>query len=278
MLEKIKKTTTFLVSKIKDTPEIGMITGTGLGSIAEKMTIDIRLSYKDIPNFPVSTVEGHRGTLVAGRLAGRQIIVCDGRFHLYEGYSPLEVVFPVRVMSMLGVRYLLISSAAGGLNPQFESGDLMIITDHINLTGTNPLIGPNMDVFGIRFPDMSSVYDPRLISLAREAAVESRISIRQGIYAGLTGPSLETPAETRFLRIIGADSVGMSTVSESIAGVHCNLKIIGIVVVTNINLPDCMQKTSIEEIINTAETAGQRLAELWEKIISKLPVQGLGNK
>jgi len=248
-----------------------MITGTGLGSITQQMAVDFRLPYEKIPHFPVSTIEGHEGTLVVGNLGGRPIVAMEGRFHIYEGYTPKEITFPVRVMAMLGVKYLLITSAAGGLNPQFETGDLMIVTDHINLTGDNPLTGPNLDSFGPRFPDMTRVYDTDLIRLVREKSLESGILIRQGVYAGLVGPSLETPAETRFLRITGADAVGMSTVLEAIVAAHCGLKIVAIAVITNVNLPDCMKQTSIEEIIATAMQAGSHLSVLWESIITDLP-------
>lgn len=272
MLESIKQTADFLGSRIAEPPKIGMITGTGLGPITENITVDFRLSYDKIPNFPRSTIEGHKGTLVAGKLAGKSMIALEGRFHLYEGYSPQEITFPVRVMAMLGVTHLLISSAAGGLNPQFETGDLMIVTDHINLTGTNPLIGPNLDTFGPRFPDMTRVYKPDLIKLAREEALKQGIFFQQGVYVGLVGPCLETPAETRFLRMNGADAVGMSTVSEAIVGVHCGMAIMAIVVITNMNLPDCMEKTSIDDVITTAQHAGIKLACLWEKIIDSLPI------
>ncbi len=271
MLGKIKETSDFLKSKMAGIPEVGMITGTGLDSLTDQMTVSFRLPYKDIPNFPISTIEGHSGTLVVGELAGKEMIAMEGRFHIYEGYSPAEITFPVRVLAMLGTKYLLISSAVGGLDPQFEKGDLMVVTDHINLTGTNPLIGPNLDDFGPRFPDMSAVYDADLITLARQEALESRIPLRQGIYVGLVGPSLETPAETRFLRMAGADAVGMSTVSEAIVAVHCGLRIMAIVVITNMNLPDCMQETSIEEVIATARESGKALSELWKKIIRGLP-------
>jgi purine-nucleoside phosphorylase len=274
MLEKIRQTMDFLASRMVESPKIGMITGTGLGSLTEKMVVDFRLPYEEILNFPKSTIEGHKGSLVVGKLADKPIIALEGRFHLYEGYTPLEITFPVRVMAMLGVEYLFISSAAGGLNPQFEPGDQMLLTDHINLTGTNPLIGPNLDTFGPRFPDMVNVYDTDLLALARKKAPESGIPIREGVYVGIVGPSLETPAETRFLRMIGADAVGMSTVSEAIAGVHCGLKIMAIVVITNMNLPDCMKRTSIEEVITTAERAAPALSALWERIIENLPIAG----
>jgi len=272
MIDKIKKTTDFLASKMAISPKIGMIAGTGLGSLTDKMEIDFRIPYEDIPNFPRSTVEGHHGILVSGSLAGKPCVALEGRFHIYEGYTPEEITFSIRVMAMLGVEYLIISSAAGGLNPQFETADLMVITDHINLTGNNVLTGPNLDNFGPRFPDMSAVYDPDLITLIKRKALEAQISIQQGVYIGVVGPSLETPAETRFLRMIGGDAVGMSTLSETIVGAHCGMKIMAIAVITNVNLPDCMKKTSMEEIIFTAQRAGPKLTMLWEKIIKSLPV------
>ncbi|UCG67523.1 MAG: purine-nucleoside phosphorylase [Deltaproteobacteria bacterium] len=268
---KITEAADFLRERIKKEPLIGMITGTGLGSLTEKMDVDLRLPYKEIPNFPISTIEGHKGTLVSGTLANKSVIAMEGRFHIYEGYSPKDITFPIRVMSKIGINYLFISSATGGLNQQFEPDDLMIVTDHINLTGNNPLLGPNLDQFGPRFPDMSEVYDQDLVTLAREKALETGISLRQGVYAGLLGPSLETPAETRFLRMIGADAVGMSTVSEVIVGVHCGLKIMVIVAITNVHRPEATEKISIEEVIASAEKAGPKLALLWEKIISTLP-------
>lgn len=268
---KITEAADFLRERIKKEPLIGMITGTGLGSLTEKMDVDLRLPYKEIPNFPISTIKGHKGTLVFGRLANKSVIAMEGRFHIYEGYSPKDITFPIRVMSKIGINYLFISSATGGLNQQFEPDDLMIVTDHINLTGNNPLLGPNLDQFGLRFPDMSEVYDQDLITLAREKALETGISLRQGVYVGVLGPSLETPAETRFLRMIGADAVGMSTVSEVIVGVHCGLKIMVIVAITNVHRPEAMEKISIEEVIASAEKAGPKLALLWEKIISTLP-------
>ena len=270
MIKEIQAATDFLASRIKTSPKIGMITGTGLGDLTEKMEIDFRIPYKEIPNFPTSTIPGHKGILVSGTFANIPVLAMEGRFHIYEGYSLEEITSPIRVMSSLGINYLFISSAAGGLNPRFEPGDLMIVTDHINLTGNNPLIGPNLDQFGPRFPDMSRVYDPDLIALAREKSLKRTITLRQGVYVGITGPSLETPAETRFLRMIGADAVGMSTVSEVIVGVHCGLKVMVIVAITNVNLPDCMKSTSIEEVIATANSASPALADLWEAIIAEL--------
>jgi purine-nucleoside phosphorylase len=271
IIEKVAESTAFLAGKIGKKPQIGMITGTGLGSLTDKMDVDIRISYEDIPHFPISTIIGHKGTLLSGELGGKAILAMEGRFHLYEGYTPREITFPIRVMSKLGIRYLYISSAAGGLNPLFEPADVMLVTDHINLTGQNPLMGPNLDEFGPSFPDMSAVYDRDLMKLAREKALVLGTPLREGVYAGITGPSLETPAETRFLKMIGADAVGMSTVLEVIAGVHCGLKIAVIVAITNVNLPDCMKPTSIEDVIATAEKAGLTLAALWAEIIKGLP-------
>lgn len=271
MKERIQEAVDFLSSKISSPPIIGIILGTGLGGITEKMEVELRVPYAKIPHFPVSTIEGHRGTLVFGTLADKRVVAMEGRFHLYEGYSLEEVTFPVRVMSKLGVQYLFISSAAGGLDPAFTPGDLMVVMDHINFSGTNPLIGPNLDTLGPRFPDMSEVYDQNLINIAKKEAADIDISLKEGVYVGVLGPSLETPAETRFLRMAGADAVGMSTVSEVIVGVHCGLKILLIVVITNVNIPDAMEKTSIEEVIAAAEKASPRLSLLWKKIIGALP-------
>jgi purine-nucleoside phosphorylase len=271
MANDLKETCDFLGTRLKDRPVIGIITGTGLASVTDLMSIDLRISYAAIPHFPRSTSEGHRGNLATGRLAGLPSMALEGRFHLYEGYTPEQITYPVRVMAALGVEYLLISSAAGGLNPLFQPGDLMLVIDHINLTGTNPLVGPNLDSFGPRFPDMSEAYDLSLVALAEKTALESRILLRRGVYAGVLGPSLETPAETRFLRMIGADAVGMSTVSEVIVAAHSGLKTMAIVSITNVNLPDCMEKISIEDVIAAAEKTGASLACLWERIAACLP-------
>ena len=272
MEERIRKSASFLLSKMKYPPEIGMITGTGLGSLTDRIRVEARVPYEDIPHFPRSTVQGHKGSMVLGTLSEKTVMAMEGRFHLYEGYSPLEVTFPIRVMSRLGVKYLLISSAAGGLNPHFSKGELMLVTDHINLTGTNPLIGPNLDDMGPRFPDMTAAYAPDLVTLGLQTALRMSIPLQRGVYAGLTGPSMETPAETRYLKRIGADGVGMSTVLETIAGVHGGLKVMAIVVITNMNLPDCMEETSLEAVIETAKTSGKALSRLWEQFISGLPI------
>lgn len=270
MIDQIKQTTDFLANRMPKTPKIGMITGTGLGSLTDKIKAHFRLSYKEIPNFPVSTIQGHKGSLVSGELKGKEIVALQGRFHLYEGYTAQEITYPIRVMSLLGVKYLFISSAAGGLNPQFERGDVMVVTDHINLTAHNPLIGPNIEELGPRFPDMAEAYDPKLKEIAKAKALESRIPLREGTYVGVLGPSLETPAETRFLRMIGGDAVGMSTVLEAIVGAHCGLRTTAIVAITNVNLPDCMEKKSLEDVLSAAQETSSKLALLWEGIINEL--------
>ena len=271
MEDHIREAAEFVKAGIGGKIEVCMITGTGLGSLTGPMDVRERIAYEDIPHFPRATIEGHRGTLAAGTIGGRNVCALEGRFHLYEGNSPDRVVFPIRVMSLLGARYLLISSAAGGLDPLFAPGDLMAVTDHINMTGGNPLVGANLDFFGPRFPDMSRVYDPDLLQLASDTALGMRIRLQKGVYIGVLGPSLETPAETRFLKMIGADAVGMSTVHESIAGVHCGLRILAIVVITNVNLPDCMEATSLDAVIANAGKASKSLSMLWEKIIERLP-------
>jgi len=267
MLQRIQEASDYISSRIQARPRIGIITGTGLGGLTSAMNVDLRFPYEEVPHFPRSTTEGHKGTLAFGPIGSVTAMVMEGRFHLYEGYDAKEVAFPVRVMSRLGAEILIISSAAGGLHPLFQGGDLMMVTDHLNLTGRNPLIGPNLEEFGPRFPDMSRVYDRDLMALARRKALELSIPLKEGVYAGILGPSLETPAETRFLRTIGADAVGMSTVLEVITAVHCGMKILVIVAISNVNLPDCMKETSIEEVIKMAEKAGKKLAPLLKEIV-----------
>jgi purine-nucleoside phosphorylase len=269
MLRMIGEAVDFLKSKMKFAPEAGLIAGTGLGDVSRNMRVDLRLSYQEVPHFPRSTVPGHRGDLVFGRWDESPVVVMEGRFHLYEGYSPQEVIFPVRVMAKLGIKILVAVSAAGGLNPLFQPGDIMMVTDHINLTGRNPLAGPNLDEFGPRFPDMSRVYDRDLMAIARDEALKSGLLLREGVYVGILGPSLETPAETRFLRMAGADAVGMSTVHEVIVAVHCGLRIMVFVAITNVNLPDCMSRTSLEEVIASAQKTGPRLSTLIPKVLAR---------
>jgi purine-nucleoside phosphorylase len=268
--QKAIETANFLKSYIKTSPKIGLIFGTGLGASNEFLDISVSLEYEDIPHFSTSTVESHYGRLVFGNIHGKQIMAMQGRFHLYEGYSPLEVTFPIRVMQELGVKVLIPSNAAGGLNPNFIAGDIMIITDHINLTGSNPLIGPNEESWGIRFPDMIEAYDKELMELAESIGRDEGISLQKGVYAGLKGPSLETPAEIRFLRTIGADAVGFSTVQEVIAAVHAGLKVFGLSIITNIHDPDNPMPTTVEEVIAVAAEAAPRLETVIKKVIDRI--------
>jgi len=251
-------------------PRVGIILGTGLGKLVDRVSIRESLSYDDIPHFPSSTVEGHAGRLLFGRLAGKNVVIMQGRAHYYEGYSLSEITLPVRVLKRLGIEILIVSNAAGGLNPLFSAGDVMVISDHINLTGQNPLIGPNLDLFGPRFPDMVAVYDRELIQIAEQEAAKVRVKMQKGVYVGIIGPSLETPAETRFLRMIGADAVGMSTLPEVIVGVHCGLRILGFSAISNINLPDCMEPATLKEILKNAAVAGRKMIKIVEGVIKRI--------
>ncbi len=268
--QKVIETTRFLKSHIEKLPEICILTGTGLGESVESLNISTLLEYKDIPNFPVSTVQSHFGKLLAGSMQGRQVIALQGRFHLYEGYTSLEVTFSVRVMQELGVKILILSNAAGGLNLGFKTGDIMIIADHINFTGSNPLVGLNEETWGERFPDMSSAYDKKLAGLAESSAKKTGIYLQKGVYAGLKGPSLETPAEVRFLKTIGADAVGFSTVQEVIAAVHAGMKVLGLSTITNVHNPDAPAPASVEEIIAVAKEAAPKLETIIKEVIRNL--------
>ncbi|WP_373497783.1 purine-nucleoside phosphorylase [Desulfococcus sp.] len=264
----------FLEKRIGIRPRVGILTGTGLGESAGGLTVREAFDYSDIPHFPVSTVEGHRGRLLFGDSGGMPVTVMQGRIHLYEGYTPLQVTFPIRVMRRLGVTTLILSNAAGGFDPAFVPGDIMIITDHINLTGANALMGPNEADWGIRFPDMNHVYDPALRALAREAAGQCRIPLREGVYAGLTGPSLETPAEVRYLKIIGADAVGFSTVQEAIVAVHAGMRVLGLSIITNVNDPDRPVPATVEEIIAVANRAAPALERLIQTLLERVAAHG----
>ena len=266
MKSKVLESASFLRNYFDIPPEIAIFTGTGLGETAELLSVKHTLDYSRIPHFPVSTVPGHAGRLLIGTLHDKSIMAMQGRFHLYEGYSAEEVVFPIRVMRQLGVKVLVLTNASGGLDPDYEPGDIMIITDHINLTGENPLIGPNIEEWGDRFPDMSAAYDRRLSQAAEEAAASEGIVVRKGVYAGLKGPSLETPAEVRFLQTIGAQAVGFSTVVEVIAAVHASIRVLGLSIVTNVHHPEAPEPASVDEII---EIAGQSAPQL-EKIIARI--------
>jgi len=252
----------FLKGRISLDPEWGIILGTGQTRLNEYLEGGESLRYEALPHFPRPTSPSHQGLLSWGRLSGRNTLVFHGRFHFYEGYSLRQVTLPIRVMAGLGVKGVILTNAAGGLNPGFKAGDLMLITDHLNLTGDNPLVGENVDAWGLRFPDMSRVYDEALRRLAKEVAAQEGLALRQGVYVGIKGPSLETPAETRFLRLIGADAVGMSTVPEAICAVHAGLKILGLSVISNLNLPDTMAPISIEAVIAQVAAAEENLVRL----------------
>jgi len=251
-------------------PRLGIILGTGLGALADEIEDSAVIPYEEIPGFPVSTVETHTGRLILGRLEGQPVVAMQGRFHRYEGYSLQQVTFPVRVMRDLGAETLLVSNACGGMNPMWDVGDLMLIADHINLIGDNPLVGPNPDELGPRFPDMSEPYDGELQRLAVEVARELRITLRRGVYVAVTGPNLETRAEYRFLRLIGADVVGMSTVPEVIVAVHAGMRVLGVSIITDRCLPDALQPASVEEIIAVAAEAEPRLTRLIKNVVARM--------
>ncbi len=268
--EKIEEAAQTIRDRCDLAPGVGLVLGTGLGSLAEKIDVAARLSYAEIPHFPDATVEGHAGELLLGRLGGRAVVALSGRFHCYEGYSLQEVTFPVRVAKMLGVHTLVVSNASGGMNPLFKAGDIMLITDHINLMGDNPLIGPNDDSLGPRFPDMCEPYAKELIALAQQAALDLGINLRQGVYLGCTGPCLETRAEYRMMRGMGADAVGMSTVPEVIVAVHAGLKVLGLSVITDECLPDALEPADIEKIIATANAAEPKLTDIVGECLKRL--------
>jgi purine-nucleoside phosphorylase len=260
--EQVEECVRFIGPRLTAEPSWGIILGTGQGLWAGRLKGGGSLPYEELPHFPPATSPSHHGRLAWGRVSGKEVMLCQGRFHAYEGYSLRQVTFPVRVMASLGVKNLIVTNAAGGLNPLFKAGDLMLICDHINLMGDNPLAGENIDAWGPRFPDLSQVYDPRLREQTEAVARRLGIGLRQGVYVAVKGPSLETPAETRFLRQIGADAVGMSTVPEVITAVHAGLRVLGISVLSNLNLPDAMAPIAIEAIIDTVARAEPQLVEL----------------
>lgn len=251
-------------------PEIGIILGTGLGGLVSSISIEKEINYGDIPHFPVSTVETHKGKLIYGTINGKYALAMQGRFHYYEGYSMQEITLPVRVMKLLGIKYLLISNACGGLNPNYTQGDLMLLTDHIDLLPDNPLTGKNIDEMGVRFPDMSEPYSSKINSLFEELASENNIKLHKGVYVALAGPNLETKAEYKFLRLIGADGVGMSTVPEVIVANHCSLPCAAISVITDMCIPDQLEKVSLTEIVDVAKTAEDRLNKLFVEAVTRL--------
>jgi purine-nucleoside phosphorylase len=269
MLEKINHTTEFLRKEGMTDPDAGIILGTGLGGLTEKIKNRIELSYKDIPNFPVSTVEGHEGKLIYGDFGNKKIVAMNGRFHYYEGYSTELIALPVRALKYLGIRCLFLSNAAGGLNPDFRIGDIMIITDHINML-PNPLIGPNDDRIGVRFPDMGEAYDRDLIKKAIQIAADNKIRIRKGVYLATSGPTFETPSEYRHFRIIGADAVGMSTTPEVIIARHMNLPCFAVSIITDLGVEGKIEYTTHESVIKEAEKTEAMMTTIMTEMIDSL--------
>ncbi len=267
----IKEAVEYIQQKLPVKPSIALILGSGLGVLAEDINNKIVIQYKDIPHFPKSTVAGHKGQLVIGTIEGKNVIAMQGRFHFYEGYSMNQVTFPIRVFKELGIEALIITNAAGGINKSFQPGDLMIITDHINNMGTNPLIGPNLDELGTRFPDMSQVYDLEYINHATACAKELNLNIQKGVYVGNTGPVYETPAEINMLRTLGGDAVGMSTVPEAIVARHASLKVLGISCISNMAAGVLDQPLSHEEVIETTEMVKEDFLRFIKKVIHSLP-------
>ncbi|NMM54066.1 purine-nucleoside phosphorylase [Paenibacillus aquistagni] len=265
--EHIEAAASYIKGKTEVAPEVGLILGSGLGVLADLVENPTTIAYSDIPHFPQSTVEGHAGELLIGTIQGRGVVLMKGRFHMYEGYGPEMTAFPVRVMKAIGVKQLLVTNAAGGVNTSFEAGDLMLISDHLNMTGTSPLIGANDNKLGPRFPDMSQAYSKRLRQAAHEVAAKHSFTFREGVYAGLLGPSYETPAEIRMLRTLGADAVGMSTVSEVIVASHAGMEVLGISCISNMAAGILDQPLSHEEVMETADKVREQFLKLVLDII-----------
>ncbi|RYY10975.1 MAG: purine-nucleoside phosphorylase [Chitinophagaceae bacterium] len=270
VIEQIQETTSYIKSVYSGRPLVGVVLGSGLGNFASGIKIDKEINYNDIPNFPVSTVEGHQGKLIFGELGGKHIVAMAGRFHYYEGYTVQEVVFPIRVMKAMGVETLLISNAAGGVDPSFRVGDLMVITDHISLATSNPLLGKNLDALGPRFPDMSEPYSKQLIKKAEQISDDLDIPLRSGVYFGVTGPTFETRAEYQMIRILGGDAVGMSTVQEVIAAVHLGMKVFAISVITDIGIREEENVITHEEVLMAAREAEPKLTMIFQRLIEKI--------
>jgi purine-nucleoside phosphorylase len=269
LYDQIQEAAAAIRAKWAGRPQVGIILGTGLGGLVEEVVAEAAFPAGDIPHFPVSTAPGHAGRLVCGQLAGKTVVAMEGRCHFYEGYTLVQITLPVRVMKVLGCEVLIVSNACGAMNPQFGKGDLMVIEDHINLMGDNPLIGPNDERLGPRFPDMSRPYDPGLIALARRIALEERIVCHQGVFVAVPGPNLETRAEYRFLRGGGADVVGMSTVPEVIVAVHGGLRTLGLSIITDMCLPDALEPVDLHEIIATANAAEKKLRVLVRRVVGE---------
>ncbi|MBW7869180.1 MAG: purine-nucleoside phosphorylase [Brumimicrobium sp.] len=270
MLAQIKESADYLKSKISLQPEVGIILGTGLGGLVNEIDIINEIPYESIPNFPVSTVKGHSGKLIFGMLGGKHVMAMQGRFHFYEGYTMQQVTFPVRVMKALGIKRLVVSNASGGVNPDYEIGEIMVLSDHINFFGTNPLIGKNYDELGPRFPDMSETYDHGMIALAEEIAKELNIKIAKGVYLGLTGPTLETPAEYKMVRILGADAVGMSTVPEVIVARHMDIPCFAVSIITDIGVEGRIVEVSAQDVIDVANQQEPKMTQIIRELIARV--------
>ena len=270
MLKEINEAVDFIKSKYITRPSVGIVLGSGLGSFTKEINVECEIDYNDIPHFPVSTVEGHSGKLVFGNLSGKKVVAMAGRFHYYEGYTTPEVVFPIRVLKFLGIKTLLISNAAGGLNTLYKVGDLMIIKDHISLLTLNPLLGKNEDGLGPRFPDMSEPYKNHLIEKVKKIAQENKITLKEGVYAGVTGPTFETRAEYKMLNILGGDAVGMSTVQEVIAAVHLGLPVFAMSVITDIGIREEENTITHQEVLQAAKDAEPKLTLIFKQLIAQL--------
>jgi purine-nucleoside phosphorylase len=270
MLEKIKTSVDFIQKKVKTKPQVGIILGTGLGGLVNEIEVEATLPYGEIPNFPVSTVVGHKGQLIFGKLGGKNVVAMQGRFHFYEGWSMQELTFPVRLMKFLGIELLVVSNASGGMNPAFSVGDIMFITDHINLMPTNPLIGKNYDELGARFPDMHDAYDKSILDKARKIAADNNIKVQNGIYAAVTGPCFETPAEYRYFHRIGADCVGMSTVPEVIVARHMKLPVFAVSVITDLGVEGKVCEVSHEEVIKAANASEPKMTLILKNLLEQL--------
>ncbi len=270
LIDMINETLSVIRQKTTDEFEIGIILGTGLGGLVNEINIEHEIDYADLPHFPLSTVESHHGRLIFGTIGNKKIVAMQGRFHYYEGYSMKQITYPVRVMKFLGVKTLLVSNACGGMNPLYKKGDVMLMVDHINLLGDNPLIGPNEDELGPRFPDMSEPYDLKLIDLAEKVALENKIKVQKGVYVAVPGPNLETKAEYRFLRGIGADVVGMSTIPENIIANHMGIRVLGFSIITDECFPDSLVPAKVEDIIATAMQAEPKMTIIMKEVIKQL--------
>lgn len=269
-ISKIFEARDYIKSKIKGNVDVAVVLGTGLGSLVDYIDEKISIKYTEIPHFPVSTVVGHAGEFIYGKIGNKNVLAMNGRFHFYEGYDMSVVTFPIRVISSLGVNKIIVTNAAGGMNPEFEAGDLMVITDHINMMGTNPLIGKNIEEFGPRFPDMSEAYNKKLTNLALTVAEDLNIKVQKGVYVAVSGPTYETPAELRMLRIMGADAVGMSTIPEVIVANHSGMKVLGISCITDMAIPDSLEPLDHERVVETANKAKTKFVNLVKETIQRL--------